>query len=135
MPYQALPRRNVPIRRDKSARVGVVVAGIQVVERGLGIVVVPAVAEGVVGSGVVGGTVDRTADGLLRAVAPRVVGVGQQFGAYLVVDRDHVPLQIGLKEEQIVGPCGVRTAVVCHPDGRTACVVQVEQQVAVPRLG
>ena len=49
-PDKSLPRRNVPIRRDKSARVGVVVAGIEVVKRSFGIVVVPAVAEGVVGS-------------------------------------------------------------------------------------
>ena len=75
-----------PIRRDKSARFGVVVAAVQVVEPRLRVVIVPTVAE----------RVDREKfrSALRKDLAPRVVLVFPEQIPAMIADRYDVPLQV-----------------------------------------
>ena len=75
-----------PIRRDESARFGVVVAAVQVVEPRLFVVVIPTVAE----------RVDREQlrTALPNDLAPGIVLIRSARAAAFVEDRYDVPLQV-----------------------------------------
>ena len=104
------------IRADKSPELRVIVAAVQIVQPGFGIVIVPPVAEGVfVAHGVAGGVGDS-------AVAPGVVAVGgNDLAGGGPGDGDDIPLQVVEIVEQH-GPVGethaLAGAVVEEPHDR-----------------
>ena len=67
-------------------------------------------------------------------VAPSVVGVGQYFYTILVVNGDDVTLQVLLEVESVESISSVGSGSVLHSDGGSAFVIQVDQQIVVPRL-
>ena len=74
------------IRRDKSARFGIVVAAVQVVEPGFRIVVVPAIAERV--------DIQDLRAGLRKKIAPSVVFVQPEQIPAGIVNADDIALQV-----------------------------------------
>ena len=60
-------------------------------------------------------------------VAPCVVGVGTYFSATCVIDRNDIPLQILFEEVQ--GEIEAIRFPIFHANGRTACIVEINQQM------
>ena len=100
----------------------IIIPTLQVIPPGLGIVVIPAVAEGVVLGNHIGADAVMPSCGM---IAPSVVGVGQNFYTFLIVNGGYIPLQILLKEEGEERIGGIRTVPILHADGGTVFVVQV----------
>jgi len=67
-------------------------------------------------------------------VAPGVVGVGQHLFAALSVDGNNIALQILLKIEGVKDIGGVAARSVLHTDGRTAFIIEIDQETIEPRL-
>ena len=137
MPQDALPCRGVAICIYKSANGGVVISALQVVEAGLGVVVVAAVAEGVgVCQGAGGG----------EDFAVGVVGVGGCGAAFFVYEAQHIALEVGdVVVHRVVNlqRKGIATLVVEEVEGgvavglpeELAACVEVGVGNAVHRLG
>ena len=86
---------------NKPSGVGIVIAGLEIVQAGFGIVVIAAITEGVDDGDIGGAGDDRTAGiGDLEHHAPGVVGIAGHYLAVSVGDGDNIPLQI---LEEVVG--------------------------------
>ena len=109
----------------------IIIPTLQVIPPGLGIVVIPAVAEGVVLGNHIGADAVMPSCGM---ITPSVVRVRQYFYAVLIINRNNIPLQILLKEEGEERIGGIRTVSILHADGGTVFVVQVNQEVVSPNF-
>ena len=119
-----------PIRVDEPAVGEVVVPALEVVEAGLGVVVIAAVAQGVeVGDAGGIGEDFRTAV-IHRAVAPGVIVVGCSDLAVRVQQRNDVALRI---EDVVIERRG-RAVVIDHGERLVAIVVDKLKRFAVPLL-
>ena len=114
------------IRVEETAEVGVVVAGLEVIELGFGVVDVAAVAQGVMGTQ---GGVHRAGGG--QNVAPCIVAVGYHLLACAVQDPNHIALQVG----GVVVIC----AVIAKAHGGACGIVGKGQNIRshhhLPQLG
>ena len=114
MPQEALTGGGVGVGVDESADGGVVVAGLEVIEPGFGVVDVAAVAQGIdfcqgAGSG--------------QDLAVGIVGVGGYDLLIAVQDRQNIALEVG---DIVVGG-----AIIGQGVGVTAFIVEEVQGVAV----
>ena len=97
---------------------------LEVIETGVGVEVIAAVAEGIeLRVGVRAGAVVYS----FGAVAPRVVGVGDNFRSRRVVDGDHVSLDVFLEEEHILHSVSVGVPAVGEADRQSILVVSVDK--------
>ena len=93
---------DIPIRIQKPSPLWVIVPALQIVQPGLGVVVIPPIPE----------RIERADNPLLnrcrarlggnRAVAPCVIGIGAYLGSVFRVDGDNVPLQVLLEVVGVV---------------------------------
>ena len=101
----------------------------QIVQPGLGVVVIPPIPEGV-----------QRADNLLLRrggpggirigeVAPGIIGVGTDFCPVLGVDGDDVPLQVLLEVVGVEYIFGITLVSVLQPDGSAVLIIEVYQEV------
>ena len=91
---QSCSGSDIPIRIEKPPPLGVIVPTLQIVQPGLGVIVIPPIPE----------RIERADNPLLnrcrarlggnRAVAPCVIGIRAYLGSALRVDGDDVPLQV-----------------------------------------
>jgi len=107
---------------------------LQIIQLGLGIVVVPTVAEGVVCPNdiVFQRGIARKSTG--NAVAPGIISIRTNLFAACVINRNDIPLQVFLEVEGVKGVGCIAGGTVLHADGGAAFVIQVDQQGVVPRL-
>ena len=101
----------------------------QIVQPGLGVVVIPPISE----------RIERADNPLLnrcrarlsgnRAVAPCVIGIGAYLGSVFRVDGDDVPLQVLLEVVGVEYIFGITLVSVLQPDGSAVLVVQVYKTV------
>ncbi len=101
----------------------------QIIQFGLGVVVVPAVAEGVIcphDAFLHRRRIGRRAEG---KIPPGVIRIRTDFLSGGVIDSNNVPLQVLLK---VVGVKCIRSiglVSVLQPDGSAVLIVQIDQQV------
>ena len=126
-----MSRGNQPIRIQKPSPLGIIIPSLQVVEPGFGIVVVPAVTEGVIDGINIGAVAIVPCYGL---IAPGIVVVGQNFRAVGIIKGNNIPLEVFLKVEGGKTVGGVTGVPVLHPDGRARFIIQVDQQITAPCL-
>ena len=123
-------RRSICIRVDEPADGRVIIAALEIVEAGLGIIVIAAVAQGVeVGDAGGIGEDFRTAV-IHRAVAPGVIVVGRSEFAVRVQQRNDVALRV----ENVVVERRGRAVVIDHGERLVAIVVDKLKCFAVPLL-
>ena len=102
----------------EAAGAGVIVAGLEVVEGGFGIVDIAAVAQGVC-----------FAEGCRHAarggadIAPGIIGIFYDNGAAAVHDGNNIALEVGDIE--------IRGSVVLHGNGRTVGIVGIVQRFRI----
>lgn len=120
---------SISVRIEKSADLGVIVAGLEVIEAGFGVVDVATVAQGVIlvqGIGVGVGTGADAAGG----VTPSVIFIGYDSIASCVQDGNDISLEVYGVE--------VCSAIEVYSQGRTQCVITDSQGVVyqlVPCVG
>ena len=85
------------IRIQKPSPLRVIVPALQIVQPGLGVVVIPPIPEGIKRADNPLLNRCRTRLGGNRAVAPCVIGIGAYLGSVFRVDGDDVPLQVLLE--------------------------------------
>ena len=113
MPDNTLTGGSIAIGIDESADLGIVVAAVEVVEAGFGIVVVATVTDGVdLGNGTGGG----------QDFAVRVIHIAACQGAIGIQNHHHVALQVG---HEIV-----HRAVVLHGVGGTVIGIEEVQNIS-----
>ena len=118
------------VRVDEPADGRVIIAALEIVEAGLGIIVIAAVAQGVeVGDAGGIGEDFRTAV-IHRAVAPGVIVVGRSEFAVRVQQRNDVALRV----ENVVVERRGRAVVIDHGERLVAIVVDKLKCFAVPLL-
>ena len=120
---------DIPIRIQKPPPLRVIVPTLQIVQPGLGVVVIPPIPE----------RIERADNPLLnrcrarlggnRAVAPCVIGVRAYLGSVFRVDGDDVPLQILLEVVGVEYIFGITLASVLQPDGSAVLIIEVYQEV------
>ena len=101
----------------------------QIVQPGLGVIVIPTIPEGIKRADNLLLNRCRTRLGGSSAVAPCVIGIGAYLGSALRVDGDDVPLQVLL---EIVGIKRIRSiglVSVLQPDGSAVLIIEVYQEV------
>ena len=95
---QALSGTYVNVGIDKPTNRRIIISAIEIIETKLGIVVIASVTEGIeIGVGI--GSRDVMVGGY--AVAPSIVGVGDDLCACRVIDCDNIALKIFLKPESV----------------------------------
>ena len=120
---------HVPIRIQEPSPLRHIVPALQIVQPGLGVVVIPPIPE----------RIERADNPLLnrcrarlggnRAVAPRIVCVRAYLGSVFRVDGDDVPLQILLEVVGVEYIFGITLASVLQPDGSAVLIIEVYQEV------
>ena len=101
----------------------------QIVQPGLGVIVIPPIPEGI-----------KRADNPLlnrcrarlggnRAVAPCVIGIRAYLGSVFRVDGDNVPLQVLLEVVGVEYIFGITLASVLQPDGSAVLIIEVYKEV------
>ena len=114
---------DIPIRIQEPSPLRVIVPALQIVQPGLGVIVIPTIPEGI-----------KRADNPLlnrcrvrlggnRAVAPCVIGIRAYLGSALRVDGDNVPLQILLEVVGVEYIFGITLVSVLQPDGSVVLVI------------
>ena len=99
---------------------GVVISALEIIESGIGIVIIPSIAERIERCiTIVAGII---ADGL-RYISPSVICIRYNPGSALVVNRDDVPLQVLLKPEGIEHPFRHTRRAELHANRRTVVIV------------
>ena len=121
MAEHALTGGDVDICVDKASGLGVIVAGLEVVERGFGVVNITPVAERVLSSQ---GARERAGAGKL--LAPAIVSIFYYGVVAAVNQADDVALPIA--DIVVIG------AVVVHGDHVAVCVVAEQELVAARHL-
>ena len=115
---------------EETAGFRIVVSAVEIIPSGFGIVVIPAVAEGIHGAdGGVAGIGHR------QELAPGVVGIGDHLVSILIVDIHHIAKVVGNKEvfdEEVLHMAGI---AVTNSDGRALGVVEVDKEVLNVVLG
>ena len=119
MAQQALPGRHIGVGVDKAAQLGIVIAGLKIIERGVGVVVVASIAQGVIYTK---GAGKCTSGGQRLAVG--AIGVADNRGTRSVYDVQYIALEIG----DVV----VQSTVVLDGIGRTHGIVEEVQGVTAP---
>ena len=128
---------HVPIRIEKPPPLRVIVPALQIVQPGLGVVVIPPISERIERADNPLLTRCRARLGGNRAVAPRIVCVRAYLGSVFRVDGDDVPLQILLEVVGVEYIFGITLASVLQPDGSAVLIIEVYQEVvgvSVPLL-
>ena len=125
---------HIPILIQEPSPSRVIISALQVVQPRLGIVVIPAVAEGVIQPNYVFFQRGAFRNNGYSTVTPSVVSIGTDLLAACVVYRDNIPLEILLEIEGIEDISGVALGSVLQADGRAGFDVQVDQQEIAPRL-
>ena len=119
------------IRIQEPSPLGIIIPALQIIQPRFGIVVVPAVTEGVID----GIHIDAIAIVPCGCrIAPSIVIVGQNFRAVCIIKSNNIPLEIFLKVEGGKAVGGGTGVPILHSDGRTTFVIQVDQQITVPCL-
>ena len=114
---------------EEPSRFRIVIPTLQIIQFGLGVVVVPAIAEGVIcphDALLHRGRIGCRAEG---EIPPGVIRIRADFLSGGVIDSNNVPLQVLLK---VVGVKCIRSiglVSVLQPDGRAVLVVQVYKTV------
>ena len=114
---------------EEPSRFRIVIPTLQIIQFGLGVVVVPAVAEGVIcphDALLHRGRIGRRAEG---EIPPGVIRIRTDFLSGGVIDSNNVPLQVLLKEVGVKCIRSIGLVSVLQPDGSAVLIVQVDQQV------
>ena len=114
---------------EEPSRFRIIIPTLQIVQFGLSIVVVPAVAEGVIcphDAFLHRRRIGCRAEG---KIPPGVIRIRTDFLSGGVIDSNNVPLQVLLKEVVLELPDRHALRPVLHPDGRAVLVVQVYKAV------
>ena len=101
----------------------------QIVQPGLGIVVIPPIPERIERADNPLLTRCRARLGGNRAVAPCVIGVRAYLGSVFRVDGDDVPLQVLLEVVGVEYIFGITLVSVLQPDGSAVLIIEVYQEV------
>ena len=114
---------------EEPSRFRIIIPTLQIVQFGLSIVVVPAVAEGVIcphDALLHRGRIGCRAEG---EIPPGVIRIRTDFLSGGVIDSNNVPLQVLLKEIVLELPGRHALRPVLQPDGSAVLVVQVYKTV------
>ena len=114
---------------EEPSRFRIIIPTLQIVQFGLSIVVVPAVAEGVIcphDALLHRGRIGCRAEG---KISPGVIRIRTDFLSGGVIDSNNVPLQVLLKEVGVKCIRSIGLVSVLQPDGSAVLIVQVDQQV------
>lgn len=114
---------------EEPSRFRIIIPTLQIVQFGLSIVVVPAVAEGVISPHDAFLHRRRIGCRAEGKIPPGVIRIRADFLSGGVIDSNNVPLQVLLKEVVLELPDRHALRPVLHPDGRAILVVQIDQQV------
>ena len=125
---------HIPILIQEPPPSRIIISALQVVQPRLGIVIIPAVTEGVIRPNDVLFQRGSSRNNGYGAGAPGIVGIGTDLLAACVVNSNNVALEILLKVEGVEHVGGVGFGSVLHPDGRSAFVIEIDQQVITPRF-
>jgi len=123
--YNISTQKNICVSINKSACLGIIIPAVQVVEPRLRIVVIPSVTEGIIPCCRRGATVG-VSNGLFT---PRIVGIGNQERAALIVNRDNIALQVFAVQITVKPIFNIPTVPILHADGRARSVVDIENQM------
>ena len=99
---QSRPCADIPIRIQEPSPLRVIVSALQIVQPGLGVVVIPPIAERIERADNPLLTRCRARLGGSSAVAPCVIGIGAYLGSVFRVDGDDIPLQVLLEVVGVV---------------------------------
>ena len=124
----------ISIRIQEPPPSRIIISALQVVQPRLGIVVISSVTEGVIRPNDVLFQRGSSRNNGNSAVTPSVVGIGADLITVCIVDRNNVALEVLLKVEGVEDVGGIALGSVLQPDGRSAFVIQVDNQVISPRL-
>ena len=126
---QSCSGADIPIRIQKPSPLRVIVPALQIVQPGVGVVVIPPIPE----------RIKRADNPLLnrcrarlggnRAVAPCVIGVRAYLGSVFRVDGDDVPLQVLLEVVGVEYIFGITLVSVLQSNGSTAFVIEIHKEV------
>ena len=113
---------------------GIIVPALQIIQPRLGIVVIPAVTEGVEypNDSVLQRSVRRFHSN--SKITPGIIVIRTNLITIGVVNGNNIALQILFKVEGVEDVGGIAFGSVLHPDWRTAFVIDVDQQVIAPSL-
>ena len=114
---------------EEPSRFRIIIPTLQIVQFGLSIVVVPAVAEGVIcphDAFLHRRRIGCRAEG---KIPPGVIRIRTDFLAGSVIDSNNVPLQVLLEVVGVKRPCRITGPVVLQTHGQAVLIVQVDQQV------
>ena len=114
---------------EEPSRFRIVIPALQIVQPGLGVVVIPTIAEGVISPHdalLHRGRIGCRAEG---KIPPGVIRIRTDFLAGSVIDGYDISLQVLLKEIVLELPGRHALRPVLHPDGRAVLVVQVYKTV------
>ena len=114
---------------EEPSRFRIIIPTLQIVQFGLSIVVVPAVAEGVIcphDALLHRGRIGCRAEG---EIPPGVIRIRTDFLSGGVIDSNNVPLQVLLEVVGVKRPCRITGPVVLQTHGQAVLIVQIDQQV------
>ena len=114
---------------EEPSRFRIIIPTLQIVQFGLSIVVVPAVAEGVIcphDAFLHRRRIGCRAEG---KIPPGVIRIRTDFLSGGVIDSNNVPLQVLLKEVVLELPDRHALRPVLHPDGSAVLIIEVYQEV------
>lgn len=118
---EALSSAFIAVRIEESFDNRIIIAALEIVEAGVGVVVVASVAEGVHGCQLAVGGEDST---------PGIVGVGGLYLAALVVDLHNVALRV---EDVVVGAVARQACVPVPPHGEGLAAFVIEEVQAADK--